>query len=90
MAVTRITVNTDKETKMAAERLFDHMGLNMTTAINIFLKKTLQCKGIPFDVRIEEPNETTINALKEGDQILLDKNRKSYKSIDELKAALDE
>lgn len=84
----KINVNTDSQTKQAAEILFENLGLNMTTAINIFLKKALQYKGIPFDVCMEIPNETTIAAFEEGEKILADPNRKTYKSVEELRAAL--
>ncbi len=88
-ATAKININTDPDTKQAAEALFDALGMNMTTAINIFLKKAIQYKGIPFDVCIEIPNEVTIAAMEEGDKILADPNRVSYKSVAELRAALD-
>ncbi len=90
MAMAKINVNTDEETKRAAESLFSELGLNMTTAINIFLKKALQYRGIPFDVCIEIPNDVTRAALEEGDRILADHSRKRYKSVAELKKALEE
>ncbi len=91
MATTaKININTDLETKQAAESLFEALGMNMTTAINVFLKKAIQYKGIPFDVCIEIPNDVTVAAMKEGEKILADPNRVSYKSVEELKAALDE
>lgn len=89
-ATAKINVNTDPETKQAAERIFEELGMNMTTAINVFLKKAIQYKGIPFDVCIEIPNDATIAALEEGDKILSNPNRKSYKSVQELRAALAE
>ncbi|MBR0190011.1 MAG: type II toxin-antitoxin system RelB/DinJ family antitoxin [Clostridia bacterium] len=89
MAVAKINVNTDAETKKAAEDVFNAVGMNMTTAINVFLKKAIQYKGIPFDVCVEVPNETTLAAFKEAEKIMSDPKRKGYKSIDELKAALD-
>ncbi len=88
-ATAKINVNTDPETKQAAEQIFEAIGMNMTTAINVFLKKAIQYKGIPFDVCIEIPNDVTIAAMEEGDRILKDPNRVSYKSVAELRAALD-
>ena len=87
-ATAKINVNTDPETKRAAELLFEAIGMNMTTAINVFLKKAIQYNGIPFDVCVEIPNDVTIAALEEGDRILKDPNRVSYKSVAELRAAL--
>jgi addiction module RelB/DinJ family antitoxin len=48
----KINVNTAPETKRAAEALFEAIGMNMTTAINVFLKKAIQYKGSPFDVSV--------------------------------------
>lgn len=89
-ATAKINVNTDPETKQAAERIFEALGMNMTTAVNVFLKKAIQYKGIPFDVCIEIPNDITIAAFEEGDKILSDPDRVSYRSVQELRAALKE
>lgn len=90
MAIANISVRTDAETKREAEILFNELGLNMTTAINVFLKKSIQYGGIPFEIRSEKPNATTIAAFEEGKAILRDPSRKGYDSIEELKRALDE
>lgn len=60
----KINVNTAPETKRAAEALFEAIGMNMTTAINVFLKKAIQYKGSPFDVCVEIPNDVTVAALE--------------------------
>lgn len=57
----RITVNTDQETKKAAEELFAELGLNMTTAVNMFLRRALLERGIPFGITANVPN--TVNPL---------------------------
>jgi len=46
----RVTIRVDRELKENAEALFDYLGLNMTNAINIFLRKAVDQKGIPFPV----------------------------------------
>ena len=51
METTLIQARVDTNLKNNAARLFDNLGLDMTTAIKIFLKKCLQEGGIPFDVR---------------------------------------
>ena len=89
MATVRISVNTDAETKQNAERVFEAIGLNMTTAINVFLKKSIQYKGIPFELCAEIPNDTTLAALKEGDERACDPDRKGYDSVEELMKALN-
>ena len=46
----RVTIRVNRELKESAEALFNYLGLNMTNAINIFLRKAVDQKGIPFQV----------------------------------------
>ena len=61
----------------------------MTTAVNIFLRQTIRENGIPFELKLSVPNEETVAAMEEGMRIAYDKSVKGYKSMEELKAALD-
>ena len=38
----------------AGQQVFNHLGMDMTTAINIFLRQAIQHQGLPFDVRLDE------------------------------------
>ena len=74
MAVINIRVN--DEIKKEAETIFKSLGLNMSVAMNLFLKKCINENGIPFDLKL--PNKET-NKILNGDI-----ERKSYKNVDEL------
>jgi len=50
MATTSVTIRMDENLKRQAETLFDEMGLNMTTAINIFAKAVVRQGKIPFEI----------------------------------------
>ena len=89
MESTNLNIRTDKAVKAAAEKIFEELGMNMTTAVNIFLRQTIRENGIPFELKLSVPNETTAAAIEEGRRIAHDPNVKGCKSIDELKAALD-
>ena len=81
MAVINIRVN--DEVKKEAEIIFKSLGLNMSDAMNLFLKKCINENGIPFDLKI--PNRETIEAMEGTNKILNgDIERKSYKNTDEL------
>ena len=56
MATTNLNIRTDKEIKDQAERIFSELGLNMTTAINMFLRTTIRENGIPFALKLDVPN----------------------------------
>lgn len=89
MESTNLNIRTDKEVKLAAEKIFEELGLNMTTAVNMFLRQTIRENGIPFELKLNVPNDTTLAAIEEGRKIAYDKNANGYSSIDDLRAALD-
>ena len=90
MESTNLNIRTDKKVKAAAEKIFEELGLNMTTAVNIFLRQTIRENGIPFALKLHVPNDTTIAAIEEGRKLAYDKTAKGYTSMDDLKAALDQ
>ena len=78
-----VTARVDENVKKEAETLFKKMGLNMSTAMNLFLKKCILEQGIPFELKV--PNKETLKAMQETEDILSDKiERKGYKSAEEL------
>lgn len=86
--MTNLNIRTDKEVKAAAEKIFEALGLNMTTAVNIFLRQSIRENGIPFALRLDVPNDTTAAAIAEGRRIVADKSQRGYPNMDDLKAAL--
>jgi len=50
LASTSVTIRMDETLKQQVELIFEEMGLNMTTAINIFVKAVLREKKIPFEI----------------------------------------
>ncbi|MBP3392476.1 MAG: type II toxin-antitoxin system RelB/DinJ family antitoxin [Clostridia bacterium] len=89
MESTNLNIRTDKDIKLQAEKLFDALGLNMTTAINIFLRQAIRENGIPFEVKLHVPNETTEAAIREGRAIAYDKKQMGYDNMTDLRKALD-
>ncbi len=90
MATTNLNIRTDKAIKEQAEAIFNKLGLNMTTAVNMFLRTTIRENGIPFDLRLDVPNEVTASAIEEGRRLVADPSAPRYSSMDELKTALKE
>lgn len=89
MESTNLNIRTDKEVKLAAEKIFEALGLNMTTAVNMFLRQTIRENGIPFELKLSVPNDTTLAAIEEGRKLAHDKTAKGYSSMEDLMAALD-
>jgi DNA-damage-inducible protein J len=48
MPITNINIRTDSETKTRAQQIFSTLGLDMTTAVNLFLRQTVRMNDIPF------------------------------------------
>ena len=88
MATAKINVCVDEKTKRDVEVLLDEMGLNMTAAINMYLKRILIEQGIPFEVSARIPNSTTVAAMDEFEE--MKKNPEDYKKYECIKdAAVD-
>lgn len=64
-----INVRTEPEIKVQAESLYKSMGVSLTDAINMFLYKSIDFRGLPFELCREVPNAETIAAMKEAEDI---------------------
>lgn len=82
-----LNIRVDKNVKETSEKVFEDLGLNMTTAINMFLRQVIRVNGIPFEIKGNTPNQETIDAIEES-ILLANDNSKGYSSIDDLKNAL--
>ncbi len=74
----------DTKLKAQAETLFAELGMNLSTAFNIFVRQSLREGGIPFEIKLEQPNKETIAALMEAERIANDPSIKGYNDLDEL------
>lgn len=88
MATTNINVRVDTELKQAAEALFNDLGLNMSSAITMFLKSAVSHDGIPFEVKRKVLNPDTAAALAEYHA--MKKNPDSYKRYSSFAEIMDE
>lgn len=64
MAKGNLTLRMDSELKEQASELFKTLGLDLSAATGIFYRQALRCHGLPFDVKTDEPNETTYKAME--------------------------
>ena len=90
MAMSTITVRVEPELKKAASRFFTETGLPMSTAINIFLRRTVREQALPFPISLEVPNAETLAAMKEAIAIAHDPKAKGYDNVDEMLRELKE
>lgn len=79
-----IQLRVDKETKRKAQKAFDSMGLDFSSAIKLFLKNVIITQSIPFEIRTENgftPAQEK-EMLEEAEYAL--KYGKRYSSVKEL------
>lgn len=87
---TNFSVRMDTDIKKQCEELYGELGVNLTTAINVFLRQSIRVGGFPFDVRVEQPNAKTIAAMREAERIAYDPTVKHYPDVEEALRALKE
>ena len=64
MSTTSMNIRMDSEIKAQAQKIFSEFGLDMTTAINMFLRQAVRERGIPFDLHLE-PSKSLAEALED-------------------------
>ena len=80
-----INIRINEDVKMNAETVFAKLGLTPTTAINLFYNQVIRTNSIPFELKADIPNKTTLAAIEEVEQIESGKkNVKTFNSVDEL------
>lgn len=74
----------DSELKSQADALFAELGMNLSTAFNIFVRQSIREGRIPFDISLNQPNRETIAAMLEAERIVKDRSVKGYSDLNEL------
>ena len=80
---TNFSVRMDMDVKKQCEALYGELGMNLTTAINVFLRQSIRVGGFPFNVRLDQPNQETVAAMLEAERIAQDPNVKRYTDVEE-------
>lgn len=86
---TNFSVRMDKQVKQDSEQIFQELGMNLTTAINVFLRQAVRTGGFPFEVKLEQPNTTTLQAIQEANLMAADPDTVYYSDVDEALAELN-
>ena len=82
-----INVNVPVEVKEEANNIFNSLGLNMSTAINMFLKRTIYERGIPFDVK-QQPSPDFLETCKELDD--MENGRIEFKKFNSISKLMED
>ncbi|WP_035463606.1 type II toxin-antitoxin system RelB/DinJ family antitoxin [Ligilactobacillus ceti] len=82
-------IRIDSDTKKLSSELFARLGLDMSTAVNMFLSQCVLRNGLPFTVSMPEYNQETLEAMVEAKRIAHDPDVKGYTNMHDLMSALD-
>lgn len=83
-STTNISIRMDSELKAQADALFAELGMNLSTAFNIFVRQALREGGIPFEISLNQQNKETIASMLEAEKIPKDPSVKGDTDMDEL------
>ena len=86
---TNVCIRIDTELKAQAEELFGELGMNLTTAFNVFLRQAVRERRIPFEIRLDRPNRETAAAMREASGIARDPEVRGFEDPEELFRDLD-
>ena len=89
MATSPTQVRIDADIKKQATELFSVLGLDMSSAINLFLHQCVLRGGLPFSVEMPRYSQELLDAMEEAKRISRDPDVEGYTSMDELKKALE-
>lgn len=87
---TNISIRMDTDLKAQADILFNELGMNISTAFNIFVRQAIRDGKIPFEISLHQPNAETIAAMREAERIAKDSSVKGYHDLDKMFADLSE
>jgi DNA-damage-inducible protein J len=84
MATVQTQIRIDEDVKREASELLNGLGLNLSDAVNIYLRQIILQRRIPFEIKYPEYKDEVIAAMKEAKQISHNPNVKKYTSVDEM------
>ena len=89
MATTPTQIRIDSTVKEEATALFSELGMDMSSAVNIFLRQCILRGGLPFPVELPKYNQETLDAMAEARKVSRDPDVKGYTNMTDLLAALE-
>lgn len=89
MTATNLTIRVDAGIKSEAEKLFEDLGMSISTAFNIFLRQAVRMQAIPFTISRGVANRATLAAMREAERIADDPSVPAYNTRESLVESLE-
>ncbi|HAF85454.1 MAG TPA: type II toxin-antitoxin system antitoxin, RelB/DinJ family [Sphaerochaeta sp.] len=77
-------IRMDKKLKSQLEEVVSELGLNVSTAVNIFARQVVRQGRIPFEISLDVPNKETLNAMREAESLAREPKARGYHNVDSL------
>ena len=90
MATAPTQIRIDADIKKQATDLFNDLGLDMSSAVNLFLHQCVLRGSLPFRVEMPRYTQRTLDAMDEARRISRDPDVRGYTNMDDLRKALEE
>ena len=85
MSNINVTIRMDEDLKKQADTLFTELGLNLSTAFNVFVRQAVREQAIPFVITKRQPNAETLAAIDEVQKMKADSSiGKSYSDVSQM------
>lgn len=89
MATVPTQIRIEENLKKQAVELFAQLGIDMSSAVNMFLKQAVLRGGLPFSVELPQYKPEVIEAMEEAKRVSHDPAAKSYGSFAEALEDID-
>ena len=63
---TNLSIRIDRDLKEEADQVFNALGMNLTTAITVFVRQAVRQKKIPFEIALYPENEGKGNIMRDA------------------------
>lgn len=84
MANVTTSIRMDANTKKEATELLNDLGLDLSSAVNIFLRQVVLQRGLPFEVKCPQYRPEVLEAMEEARRISRDSNIKGYTDVKQM------
>ena len=88
-ATINITIRMDNKLKYVAEKLVNKLGMNLSTAFNIFVHQSLRERGIPFVISFDIPSSVNHSDINEAENLINNNDYGEFSDVDELLSNLN-
>ena len=90
MSTVPTQIRIDENIKQSVAKLFKDLGLDMSSAVNLFLYQCVLHQGLPFSIEMPRYNKETMEAMEEAKKLSKDPSVKKYSSLKEALNDLDD